>query len=320
MPQRSLDPAASGARVRLTGVRRASVLVALAALNLVLGTIAAYLGAGVVILLGRLALPPQASGGTGAPAASHPATGMALLAEVAAAVFEDLHDTIDWMLRLNPESAVALAVTLLAAIAPAMIAAPALRTTPPGNGSRSLALSVAGAAVVGGACALGILGTVWDIVGMTLAGPSGAPKEWMRGGMVAMVPWVLIPAWIASGTVIAVLIRRAGRAHRPDRVDRFVRWIVAGTCVELAIAAPTYVAAMRRSDCTCSWGSWWAIVAGITSLGVMCGPALVLLATRKARMQWMRGACHHCGYPRHGGAAGPCPECGGLESPAPKAA
>ena len=66
---------------------------------------------------------------------------------------------------------------------------------------------------------------------------------------------------------------------------------------------------MQRDECYCSWGSWWAIVAGITSLGLLCGPAIVLLATRRTRMQWMRGVCMDCGYALRGGNA-VCPECG----------
>jgi hypothetical protein len=181
-------------------------------------------------------------------------------------------------------------------------------------------VSVAGAAFLGGACVLGILGTVWDVVGLALTPAPTGPGQWLRGGSLALVPLVLIPAWIVSGTVIALLLRRAGRAHHPDRIDRFVRWIFAGTCVELAIAAPTYVVAMRRDDCHCSWGSWWAIVAGTASLGVLCGPALVLLATRRARMQWMRGTCLQCGYPMRGNAGGTCPECGGTNAGAETAA
>ena len=135
------------------------------------------------------------------------------------------------------------------------------------------------------------------------------PGQWLRGGGLVMVPWLLVPAWVVAGTIWALLIRRAGLAARPDGLDRMVRRIFAGTCVELAIAAPTLVVATRRDDCYCSWGSWWAIVAGITSLGLLCGPAIVLLATRKTRMQWMRGVCLECGYPLRG-TGGPCPECG----------
>jgi hypothetical protein len=288
-------------------MRRALAFLALFALNLVLGIVAVTVGVWVASALHELENPK-------APAATivNPPTQDALqqLAETVLSIGRSIVQIVADARALDASSALVLAFAVLAALAPAMVVAPALRTSPPAPGSRSLAVSVAGAAILGGACVLGILGTIWDVFGLALTPAPTEPGQWLRGGSLALVPLVLIPAWIVAGTVIAVLLRRAGRAHHPDRIDRFVRWIFAGTCVELAIAAPAYVVAMRRDDCQCSWGSWWAIVAGTASLGVMCGPALVLLATRKARMQWMRGTCLHCGYPMRGSAGGTCPECG----------
>jgi hypothetical protein len=201
-----------------------------------------------------------------------------------------------------------LGVALLVVAAPALIAAPALRPTPPEHGGRSLAWSVAGAAALGGACALGVLATLWDMVGLMMVAAPEEPAQALRGGNV-IYPWLLAPAWLLAGIAWAWAFARAGRAHAPDRLDRMVRWLVAGTCVELAIAAPTFVAAARRDTCWCSWGSWWAIVAGITTLTVLCGPALVLMATRRTRLAWMRAVCAECGYRRHG-TQERCPECG----------
>ena len=87
------------------------------------------------------------------------------------------------------------------------------------------------------------------------------------------------------------------------------RRLFAGTCVELAIAAPTYALGIRRDSCWCEWGSWFGIVGGIAILTVLCGPMLVLLWTREARLQWIRASCRRCGYPLRTGSA-VCPECG----------
>ena len=115
--------------------------------------------------------------------------------------------------------------------------------------------------------------------------------------------------WLASGVVWALLLRRAGAHRRPGQVDRWVRGLFAGSALELGLAAPTYAFALRRDSCYCGWGSWYAIVAGLTSVMLLCGPWALLLATRKARMQWLRGACGNCGYPLR--TASPvCPECG----------
>ena len=203
---------------------------------------------------------------------------------------------------------IALALAAAVCAAPALIAAPALRRTPPEHPGRSLRWSVAGAAVLGGACAVGILGTLWDLVGLASVAAPEDPPSMLRGGIV-ILPQILVPAWAVSGLLWAWAFARAGKAHAPDRLDRLVRWLVAGSCVELAIAAPTYAAAARRDTCYCSFGSWMAIVAGVTVLTVLCGPALLLLSTRKVRAQWMRAVCHECGYRRHG-AQERCPECG----------
>ena len=282
-------------------------LLALMATNLVLGVVAAVIGSLTAAAIGTLAkgdsleLPRNADGGE----LGYVDGSLELAHRCIGAVFELAKDLYPDSL----ESSIKLMVVAVAVVAPSVIAAPALRNEPPRPNGRSLRLSVAGAAVLGGACVVGVLATAWDALGLGLTPPPDEPGQWLRGGSMVLVPFVLVPAWIAAGFGWAVLIRRAGTARQPDGLDRMVRRIFAGTCVELAIAAPTLVVATRRDECYCSWGSWWAIVAGITSLGLLCGPAIVLLATRRTRMQWMRGVCMDCGYALRGGNA-VCPECG----------
>lgn len=201
----------------------------------------------------------------------------------------------------DPEHWLALAVTAAVAVAPALLAAPVLGPWKPSEEGRPLRTAVAGAAIVGGGIALGIVACIGDLVSLAMSHDGAAA--------VFVSPVVALPAWILLGTAWAVLLARAGRARHPDRVDRFVRWLFAGTCVEIAIAAPTFAFGMRKDDCYCGWASWWAITAGVTTLVLLCGPMLVLLATRRARMQWMRSVCPECGYPRRGGGA-VCAECG----------
>jgi hypothetical protein len=238
--------------------------------------------------------------------------------------FTEWFESIGWIAieplkNLDLQSVVTLAIMAVGVGAPAMMVAPALGTARPAAHGRSLRASVAGASILGGLCALGILATAWDLLGLALTPPPNDPDDWLKGGALVMVPWLLIPAWLATGTVIALALRHAGGTRDPGMLGRYVRWLLAGTCVELAIAAPTYVSALRRDQCTCSWGSWWAIIAGVTTLGVLCGPALLLLRTRETRMQWLRAACAECGYPRRGGG-GPCPECGKAPADPPVAA
>jgi len=207
------------------------------------------------------------------------------------------------------EGMLVLAAVALVSAAPAMLVAPALGTWEPGTPGRSLRWSIAGAAVIGGACAVGILATLWDVVGLVRMATGAEFDGFTGGGGLIMNPLLLVPAWLAAGGVWAWLLARAGQSRTPDRLDRFVRWLFAGTCLELAIAAPTYALAMRRDSCYCAFGSWWAITAGTTALLVLCGPMVILMATRQARMAWMRSVCAECGYPRRAGST-VCPECG----------
>lgn len=205
----------------------------------------------------------------------------------------------------------ALAIALLASCAPALLAAPSLARWDDEPRRRSLRASVAGASILGGACALGILMTLWDAAALAIRGLGMADSDVIGRGsaLLSFNGMLLFPAWLVAGLIWAWLLARAGAARNPDRIDRAVRWIFRGTCLELAIAAPTYVFAMRRDSCWCSWGSWFAITAGTTALVLLCGPALLLMATREARLRWVRTVCAECGYPRRGGEVR-CPECG----------
>ncbi|MFM1829868.1 MAG: hypothetical protein RLZZ558_208 [Planctomycetota bacterium] len=169
--------------------------------------------------------------------------------------------------------------------------------------------SIAGAGSLGGLISVGMLVVMLDIprVLMLWSGQSiawGLP--WL--GEVELVALILL-TWVVAGAIWASLLARAGMSGDPDRIVRFVRRLFAGTCVELALAAPTYAAGMRKESCWCSWGSFWAIVGGSVVLTTLCGPMLVLLWTRRARLHWIRRACPACGYPRRGGVER-CPECG----------
>lgn len=296
---------------RNTRLRRALAFLALVAATFGAALAASTLAGGAAARVGEWIHRDTSSN---AAAAADPADGGSLASAwtQAAELLGDwarlMGDVVRELSSGELRGTIALALAAAVCAAPALIAAPALRRTPPEHPGRSLRWSVAGAAVLGGACAVGILGTLWDLVGLASVAAPEDPPSMMRGGNV-ILPHILVPAWAISGLLWAWAFARSGKAHAPDRLDRLVRWLVAGSCVELAVAAPTFAAAARRDSCYCSFGSWMAIVAGVTVLTVLCGPALLLLSTRKVRAQWMRAVCHECGYRRHG-AQERCPECG----------
>lgn len=296
---------------RETRLRRAMALLALVAATFMAGLAASTLAGGAAARAGEwIHRGPSSNAAAaadptdGAPPASAWTQAAGLLDDWVRLMGDVVRELTSGEMRGN----IALALAAAVCAAPALIAAPALRRTPPEHPGRSLRWSIAGAAILGGACAVGIMGTLWDLVGLASVEAPADPPSMLRGGNV-ILPHILVPAWAISGLLWAWAFARSGKAHAPDRLDRLVRWLVAGSCVELAIAAPTFAAAARRDSCHCSFGSWMAIVAGVTVLTVLCGPALLLLSTRKVRAQWMRAVCHECGYRRHG-AQERCPECG----------
>ena len=167
--------------------------------------------------------------------------------------------------------------------------------------------SIIGAGSLGGLIAVGLVITLLDIPRLIARwNDASDPLARMDGyGVTAM----LLVVWAVAGAIWAHLLSRAGRSEDPSRITRLVRRLFAGTCVELALAAPTYALCMRRDSCWCSWFSWWSIVGGTIILTVLCGPMLVLLWTREARLQWLRRACPSCGYPCRSGSP-VCTECG----------
>lgn len=190
------------------------------------------------------------------------------------------------------------------AIATAFLGAPAiLRPVTPAARVRSLRLSLAGAALVASTLTLGALGLVLDILALV----GGADSPLIDGQTYRGLPCLI--AWAACGAFWSWLLARAGTARSPSGIDRTVRWLFAGSAVEAALAVPTIMALSRRSACSCKWNSWWVLTVGLALILMMCGPAVVLLLSRRTRRGWVRDACVGCGYPRHGlGAV--CPECG----------
>jgi hypothetical protein len=220
--------------------------------------------------------------------------------------------TVTGMLALQDEQQAAMLAWPFVAgliVSPLLMLAPLVGMERHRPSGIPLRWSIVGAGSLGGLLALAILLVPFDLVRWWIGDLGGDDPirtlgEWNFYAL-------LLAIWAVAGLVWARMLARAGRHGHPDRVGRFVRWLFAGTCVELALAAPTYALASRKSDCWCNWMSWWSIVAGTVILTVLCGPMLVLLWTREARLRWIRKACPRCGYPCRS-ASDRCTECGDV--------
>ena len=211
--------------------------------------------------------------------------------------------------RGGPASITIAALLLLIGMGPALISAPAVLVTPGERPRLSVRCSMVGAGILGGLIALLIVATTIEL--LALVQWSAQDTSPVR---ILFHPVPLLLAWAMMGGLWALVFRAAGRHRDPTRIDRAVRWLFAGSLVELAIAAPTFVMASRRDHCACGWVSWWGIVLGTATLFLLCGPMILLMRTHDARVQWMRAACPRCGYPQRS-RTGTCSECGHAFGP-----
>ena len=298
--------------VKFGGGKRVMALFGMGVLTFVVGVIASTGIGGVLAVaadwMTRATAPTNSTATSGSTTYSPNGSGLGLIESVWTAWTDVIMALLGEMFQLRIESAAMICIAVAFSAMPVLLIAPVCKRWQPGEEGRSLRASIVGAAAIGSACAVGILLTAGDLLTFVLRdtgviGPNGNVLSWV------IHPATLLCAWVAIGVLWAWLLSCAGSSRHPGAITRWVRWLFAGSCVEVAIAAPTYVLAIRRDTCYCSWGSWWAIVAGTTTMVLLCGPALVLLATRQARMQWMRSVCGECGYPRRGNAP-LCPECG----------
>lgn len=234
-----------------------------------------------------------------------------------------LHDAFStWTSALEQtlragEYAVPMSVLIgVMAVAPTLFIAPLVgpvRAQPVGRPMRGSVLGAGMLAGVVSACfILSVFDLAWLVTDALLAkqsGPgSGNPTAF--GRFSAWLPWGLVAAWLVSASLWTAFFALSGRSRHPSVLVRWFRWLMAGTATEMALAVSVLVWARRRDSCVCDWGSYWALVWGLASMVVLCGPGVVLLLSRRARQQWGRTACPHCGYPRRTDAVR-CSECGG---------
>jgi hypothetical protein len=178
---------------------------------------------------------------------------------------------------------------------------------------RSIVPSVVVAALLGSlGCALLWVAVIEGIYAFVSDGTDAFNTRY--GIVVGSGYLTALGVWIAGGFMWYLLLSRAGSLRNPAGLDRLVRWLFAGTCVEMLLGVVCYLTVRKKTDCYCAMASFWNLVFGTAMLVWMCGPWAVLLVTRQERLSWARGACAQCGYPRRTDAD-LCPECGARHVP-----
>ncbi|MCX5661992.1 MAG: hypothetical protein NTW19_20120 [Planctomycetota bacterium] len=174
---------------------------------------------------------------------------------------------------------------------------------------RPLRLSMAAAGLMAALLTTGLIATLLEI-----------PNWWNKLPESALVwVWVTMAVLWLAWAVIFMIYWKAGDEY--TRLTRIIRGLVAGSVLEMLVAAPVQAMTYSRAqhDCYCTRGSYTGLVLGGTVLVWAFGPGIVLLFLREKHRRerlmqgWSPEFCAECGYDLRGTTAAgrtACPECG----------
>ena len=161
---------------------------------------------------------------------------------------------------------------------------------------RPMRLAAAGAGFCAMLLSAGLIAALLEVPGLWVDVVSDGE------GYHPVVYVVLLALWV----LWAFVFHRYGRNRRG-----VLRSLIAGTFVELLVAASVHAAYADRDDCYCARGSYTALVFGGTALFWVFGPGIYLLyRAERARRRRIIRTCPGCGHDLSGSAAEVCPACG----------
>lgn len=87
--------------------------------------------------------------------------------------------------------------------------------------------------------------------------------------------------WVLWGILFGLFAWRRG----PETfMSRLVKFLLAGSILELLVAVPTHVYVRARGECCAGLGTMWGLAAGLAILPMAFGPAVFALFVRRYRM------------------------------------
>jgi hypothetical protein len=93
-------------------------------------------------------------------------------------------------------------------------------------------------------------------------------------------------------------------------MQRLMRWLLAGSILELLVAVPSHIVVRQRHDCCAPAGTFFGIATGIAVMLMSFGPGVFFLyARRTGHLRGQDNLCHVCGYDLRA-TPDRCPECG----------
>jgi len=130
----------------------------------------------------------------------------------------------------------------------------------------------------------------------------------------AILPWcVMLVIW-GGWTWIFFTYWKQG--DRYTQLGKMIRGLVVGSILEIVVAVPVHVWAVRQRECYCCRGTYTTLILAGTVLIWVFGPGIILLYMReKYRRMKLMPTCPQCGYDLKelsgSGETGQCPECRG---------
>jgi hypothetical protein len=104
------------------------------------------------------------------------------------------------------------------------------------------------------------------------APPERVATVWAVLGLVGVL-WL---AW-------SILFAFYGGKRDKGLMPRVVRFLLAGSILELLVAVPTHAIARWRGYCCAGFGTFWGLATGVTVLLLAFGPGVLLLFVRRYR-------------------------------------
>lgn len=90
--------------------------------------------------------------------------------------------------------------------------------------------------------------------------------------------------FVVTWTVWALVFRRFLKTTDPDAlIRRLMRWLLAGSILELLVAVPSHVIVRHRNDCCAPFVTFWGIATGLTVMLMAYGPGVYFLFAKRMR-------------------------------------
>jgi hypothetical protein len=96
----------------------------------------------------------------------------------------------------------------------------------------------------------------------------------------AIIMAVVIVFWVVWAFIFGFY---AGRSEPKDLMGKIVRWLLAGSILELLIAIPAHVYARSKNDCCGGLGTVWGLAAGTAVMLFAFGPGVFMLFVRRVK-------------------------------------